>query len=325
VDGEDVALRLEADLSPHVSPDLLMAFAVDPDGRALTLQRDPGHAAPVERIVSPGGASFPTTRADEPYACSVLVHEGAAVVERFSIPDAIASLPRIQLLSSDEIVLVSCRVYAGEGPNAWTYATGGIGTGSFLLGDGIQDVQADGDGRLWVSFFDEGVFGNFGWGPMPGEPAPMGATGLVCVDERGEVLYRYAPPESVGPIDDCYALNVTGSSTWAYYYSGFPLVEVDESAGVRAWKTPVSGARALAIDGDRVLLAGGYPPDRDRVVLGRLGEDRLEPEWEGRLVDADGTPFTGALRGRGTSLHALIGTRWMTVDVDDVLGTGARP
>jgi len=30
---------------------------------------------------------------------------------------------------------------------------------SFHAGDGIQDVEAAGDGTIWVGYFDEGVFG----------------------------------------------------------------------------------------------------------------------------------------------------------------------
>jgi hypothetical protein len=29
----------------------------------------------------------------------------------------------------------------------------------FLLGDGIEDVQTDRKGHIWVAYFDEGVFG----------------------------------------------------------------------------------------------------------------------------------------------------------------------
>ena len=39
-------------------------------------------------------------------------------------------------------------------------------------------MQVDSLGRIWVSYADEGVYGNFGWG-QPGPP-PVGAAGLVC-------------------------------------------------------------------------------------------------------------------------------------------------
>jgi hypothetical protein len=39
-----------------------------------------------------------------------------------------------------------------------------------LLGDGIDRARTDKLGRIRVSYFDEGILGNFGWGP-PG-PAP---------------------------------------------------------------------------------------------------------------------------------------------------------
>lgn len=38
------------------------------------------------------------------------------------------------------------------------------------------------DGRIVTSYFDEGIFGNFGW------DQPLGASGLVVWDEQGRVL-----------------------------------------------------------------------------------------------------------------------------------------
>ncbi len=40
----------------------------------------------------------------------------------------------------------------------------------FLLGDGIQDVQTTAEGDIWVSRFDEGVYGNLGWGGRGDDP-----------------------------------------------------------------------------------------------------------------------------------------------------------
>jgi len=46
----------------------------------------------------------------------------------------------------------------------------------FHAGDGVEDIQTTEDGRTWVSYFDEGVFGD----TTPGQ------AGLVCLDSSGE-------------------------------------------------------------------------------------------------------------------------------------------
>ena len=44
----------------------------------------------------------------------------------------------------------------------------------FCLGDGIQDCVVKKDGTIITSYFDEGVFGNYGW------DEPLGDCGLIA-------------------------------------------------------------------------------------------------------------------------------------------------
>ena len=48
------------------------------------------------------------------------------------------------------------------------------------LGDGINHLLTTPSGAIWVGYFDEGVFGSFGWGG-PGPP-PIGQPGIVQFD-----------------------------------------------------------------------------------------------------------------------------------------------
>ena len=78
------------------------------------------------------------------------------------------------------------------------------------LGDASEDVQTTPDGRIWVSYFDEGVFGN-----------GVGRQGLICFDSAGRVLFQYADfaeQNALPTIADCYAINVdpTGA-VWVNY------------------------------------------------------------------------------------------------------------
>ena len=83
-----------------------------------------------------------------------------------------------------------------------------------LLGDGIQSVQVTENGTIWTSYFDEGIFGNYGWSD------PIGSCGMLAWDEHGNKLYE----NHAADIADCYALNVVNEDqVWFYYYTDFEL------------------------------------------------------------------------------------------------------
>ena len=194
------------------------------------------------------------------------------------------------------------------------------GTPPFLLGDAIEDVQVSRAGHVWISYFDEGVYGRVMWGGE-GESGPPAASGLLSTDAWGKILWRYRPPAEVGPIDDCYALNVSEYETWAYYYSDFPLVRIGPGGEIRVWRTGVAGARALAVDkGRRVLFFEGYWRRRSEGVLCDLGDGDLRSRREVTLLRPGGDPLErpDAIVGRGGILHAFDGPRWYQIDVDDL-------
>jgi hypothetical protein len=190
------------------------------------------------------------------------------------------------------------------------------------LGDGIDDVQVTASGDVWVGYFDEGVFGNRGWGGRGREP--LGAAGLVRWSGPPELrpAWRYPGAAPLDPIVDCYALNVDGEDAWICPYTDFPVVHVDRAGRVRAWKNAlVSGARALLADPrtSTVVLVGGYGPERDLVTVARL-DDVVTPLFSGRLVLPDGSDL-GALSllvGRGTTLHAVDDRTWLRLTLDDL-------
>ena len=62
--------------------------------------------------------------------------------------------------------------------NGRIYTNKGKFVRDILLGDGIQTVQATSEGVIWTSYFDEGIFGNYGW------DNPLGSSGLVAWDAQ---------------------------------------------------------------------------------------------------------------------------------------------
>lgn len=124
--------------------------------------------------------------------------------------------------------------------NATIYGTDGSPLLTACVGDGIEQVRATPTGAVWLGYFDEGVYGNLGWGDPPG-PEPIGWPGLLKMTSQLAIEWRY-PADELEPIDDCYALNLAGEVAWACPYSTFCVTRV-EDAQVRLWPNQMEGTR----------------------------------------------------------------------------------
>jgi len=318
----ELRLRLRADLATDIRRQQLVAVTVGPEGELLALLADEADAAIIhERDEQPGWASFPRSRTRQPVRTTLLRYDNTGA-HRMVLSDLAVAFPLLQPLPGGEVLVVGARCRRLEDGraerNGRVYGVDGTLRRELVLGDGINDVQATAAGAIWVSYSDEGVYGNFGWGYS--DSPPVGAAGLVRFDMHGAKLWEYTPPTGLGPIDECYALNVTADAAWAYYYSDFPLVRVSPDGQIKTWRTGIDGARTIVTDGRRVLLFAGYSPNLYRCVLGRLGETAIEDLQESRLVLPDGRPVEGEdVVGRGPLLHILAGTGWYQLDVRALL------
>ncbi|CAI7663265.1 unnamed protein product [Penicillium discolor] len=119
-------------------------------------------------------------------------------------------------------------------------------------GDGIQSVQVTANGTIWTSYFDEGIFGNYGWSD------PIGSCGLLAWDEQGNKLYENREAD----IADCYALNVVNEDqVWFYYYTDFELGCISGGtvdSKVTFVKPNISGSSGFSTDGYHFLFDAGY-------------------------------------------------------------------
>lgn len=194
----------------------------------------------------------------------------------------------------------------GAEKNAVAMDWSGNVLGRWTLGDGIQDLRVTPNGTIWASYFDEGVFGNYGWG-HPGPPT-IGGAGLVAFGPNGERCFEYdAEAAGTDSICDAYAMNVAGDDeVWVYFYTEFPIVRIRDRR-YHVWKTDIRGARALAIKDDRALLFGGYHDVTARIVeLGASGSAKLVDERH--LVDEQGDVIGGGLvHGVGDKLYVFSG------------------
>jgi len=310
----EVQLRLVANLSEALGEDRAVAsFSIGPTGEAIIL------------AVANADARAPfveETRTDYTYHGTVLIHNGGQI-ERIDLHDLDTTFPILQPLPDHELLLVGTRCQRRpDGTydrNGRVYGADGSLKREFLLGDGIADVQTTRDGRIWVSYFDEGIFGNYGWGE-PGGPEPIGAAGLLRFDSYGNREWEYRPPRSFDYIADCYALNVTDDATWAYYYTDFPLVRVASDSSIEAWRTPVDGANAFAVGGSKIIFYGGYADERDRCLLAEFSVPRgIRNIAPVRLaLPGDLQLKNDRIIGRRSTLHALADNVWYQIDVREL-------
>lgn len=314
-----VKLALHATLVPTGVEDELVAASVGPNGEAVALWATAATAEAMRsRTASAGFASFPDPRTERLVAARVMVYH--PLPERdVAISGLEIAFPMVQPLPDDRILIVGARCrWHVDGPerNAIVVDADGCLVADGTLGDGIEEVLATPSGQIWVGYFDEGVFGNLGWGG-PG-PEPIGSPGIVCFAPDLVAAWRYPYDADCGSIADAYALNVDGETAWSSYYTDFPIVRI-ESDVITTWRGGSAGARALIVDDGRCVLVGGYGDDRNRVLVGSLTQDGFVPERVGLLTLPDGTELGRCrLVARGAELHVFVENRWYKIAVADI-------
>lgn len=314
---KELYLQQVADFSEQLGQRELVTTSTGPNGEALVLAVAPEDVdKPFARRVQEGWASFPQSKVS-PYRMSLLSfapeYHGEITLQDFE-----ESHPHIQPLPNDEILVVAARCDNHSGTpeqNATIYGPDGLVKRRFVMGDGIQDVQVTNSGDIWTSYFDEGVFGNFGWND------PLGAAGLLKFNADGEVLWRFEPQENCDFIADCYAMNVARDATWLCYYTEFPIARINSDGSMRCWHNTITGAHALVTDNQRVLLFGGYSK-RNRCVVQEFGNGRMVRAREIKLIlpDNENNELPERVRavGRGSTLHLFIETAWYQLDLAEV-------
>lgn len=156
----------------------------------------------------------------------------------------------VRWIDTDKILIADARNETNI-DNVFILDLNGTIINSFNGGDGIEDIEISEEG-LWISYFDEGVYGN-----------GISSEGLVLFDFTGNVIFRYhSDLTDRPPIDDCYAIcKGKGSSIWLFPYSDFPLLQISpDSKTVNSYKVPkkLHGSGAICIRGKYAYFLGGY-------------------------------------------------------------------
>ena len=218
-----------------------------------------------------------------------------------------AAYSLVQPIGDANFLLVTSRTYDGMERNGHVWRSDGSLIREFSLGDGIEDVQTSARSEIWVSYFDEGVFGN---GEEPG---------LACFDLAGKRVFSFADSiakddNEIPLIDDCYALNVSGDDeVWLYYYMAFPLVKLVGKRLAGIWpRAPRLGSHALAVGERSVLFAGDYGA---RSSITRYFPESGRSEMGHAIADGQQLEFSRAM-GRADRLYLVANSAIWLVRAD---------
>lgn len=316
-------LQPHYDYTPHLAHGVYTRVSIGFDHQLYWLS--PLHE-PDYRHVAENGVSFAKIIPDQAQAYRVQAFTGAVMTLDVTLKNVPMNIHSLQPLPNKELLLVCSRSqYRGKDDfdkNALVYSHDGEFLRNFLLGDGIGRVQTTQRGIIWTGYFDEGVFGNYGWdggtfnvdtGKYCAGPKPVGRDGLLAWNAHGKTLYRFRPTEAmtaleIWDISDCYALNVASSQdTWLYYYHSFPLVHIHKRKIVNFWQIPVAGSGMFAIADDHALFSGGYK-HRNVYYLLALGEtgSKAKIKSKFRLLDEKGEPLLPEqMVSKGDTLYLL--------------------
>jgi hypothetical protein len=212
--------------------------------------------------------------------------------------------PFVDRMPDGRWLVAGSRADPGE-KNARIHAADGLVEYRMMLGDGIASLLCSPDGTIWVGYFDEGVFGarnkDGSW--------PVSTGGIVQFDAAGTPLWSFnAQVDSDRMVDDAYAMTLSGTDLWACYYTDFPIARV-RGGKPAFWSNRVSGATAIAVKDDLVLLGGGYGADAKRITLVKL--DGGSSRELGRIATGPGKGGGATLlQGRGSAMHVVSDGMW---------------
>jgi hypothetical protein len=225
-----------------------------------------------------------------------LLRVDAASERLIDLPELDLSFPRVDLFPDGRVLLTGARcVSRGQTDcdlNGITFDPRTGQTNHILLGHGISDLQIDDRGRIWIAYFDEGVFGN-----------SVGQAGLVCFSALGEKVWDF-PADADYAFDDCYALNVSGEEAAIFFYSDFPVCKIGAGFQLSWWRTELQGCHAFAMSGTEIFFSSQYRESPETAHLGRLAAGEIVDVRQVRLLMPDGSARpAGRLQGRGKHLY----------------------
>ncbi len=316
-------LRPWLDLASYLVGFDLVSLSLGPGGELYALAVT---ALANYRETASSGVSFLRVWTERPHNVRVLLFDGINVTQR-DLLDQHWNFSHVHPLPDDELLFVvsRSRCFAADvyDLNAKVFTEDGTFKREFLLGDGIRDMQTTTDGRIWTSYFDEGIFGNFGW------REPIGKSGLSVWDRFGNRLFAYSPPPELGvfgKISDCYALNVvSGTEAWCYYMDmtpagGFSLIYLRHERITATWESPISGAHGIALWHDHILFCGRFRQQEEFNLFVLSDDGQMRHQLRFNIVDEQGAVLSARrAEVRGSMLVLRQDFRCYRLDIRDLI------
>lgn len=306
-------------LRPPPGFDHLIAVSVGPSGPAAIWAHGAARDDIEANFEIPGFAIFPETRtSSSPEAALATYTTGSLTPAHAVVMKGLpVAHPLVQALPNGEFLVVGARcAWRPEGPerNALLVGVDGAVKREGTLGDGIEHMLVGLNGEIWVGYFDEGIFGNFGWG-NPG-PKPLGSPGIVRWSPEFEKVWEYDAVDDYW-LADCYAMNVDADRVWACPYVDFPIVEIDSDRATVRSTSNVRGPRGLLITGESVAIIGDYDFGGSLLLGSINGLSRLTESEIGMPVGGPVPP--GTFVCRGSVAHFFVGADWFTFNLTKAL------
>lgn len=228
--------------------------------------------------------SFPATVTEKNYRYQV-IHLKDGHKKVLDLPNETWNYHYIQPIDNGHILLVCARSYYHDAQNieenARVFDENGSFIRSFCLGDGIEHVFVTKNQEIWTGYFDEGVFGNYGW------EVPVGRSGLVGWDAAGGKVDSLEEDKEYS-IFECWALNeVVDGGIWFFF-------TIDSKMGVRKesrtsyYSVDDISFGAFAVNGETIVVHQGRG-EHTLFELQREGNEyKIVHEIE--LIKPDGKP-----------------------------------
>jgi len=177
--------------------------------------------------------------------------------------------------------------------NARRYNVNGQLMDTLLLGDGIRQVQIDETDTIWVSYFDEGIFGSFD------NMEPIGADGLAAYSISGQKLWGAKNYN----IADCYAINIANSKAVSfYYYDSYNLVQLKDYNETASYMVEGEDSFDQFIFDQEELIV---QVDSYTMRRYKKSNQSLTPADIVTLIDEKGKRISGPIFMRGKLLYAF--------------------
>ncbi|MFF7453015.1 hypothetical protein [Kitasatospora sp. NPDC008115] len=213
----------------------------------------------------------------------------------------------LALLPGHRVLVAAHRAGRGDddtSPNAVVLDDEGRPVRDLALGDDLQALTTDRDGRIWMAFGDEGVYGDH----------PLAHPGLIGTDTGGRVVWRPGKGELPEWPLEGLAAATENKAAWLAWYSeelvGF-LTRIDPAAGIsRSVPSPFREPLGFAITGDRgvFLTLGG-----ELAWYGRTAGDRWAERRRG-VLRLPGALDQERAYGRDGVLWFRAGDAWYRVE-----------